>query len=49
MCVSLSECACMYVYVCVYSIMCWSLPSNQSFYRQIASYVRGVRDPRVGQ
>ena len=29
--------------------VCWSLPSNQSFYRQIAGYVRGVRDPRVGQ
>ena len=32
----------------LYSI-CWPLPSNQSFYRQIASYVRGVRDPRVNQ
>ena len=31
--------------------ICWPLPSNQSFffYRQIASYVRGVRDPRVGK
>ena len=28
---------------------CWSLPSNQSFYGQIAGYLRGVRDPRVGQ
>ena len=52
-CVSLSERACVYVYVCVYivyySIMCWSLPSNQSFYRQIAGYMRGMRDPRIGQ
>ena len=28
---------------------CWPLPSNQSFYRQIAGYVRGVRDSRVGK
>ena len=28
---------------------CWPLPSNQSFYRQIASYQRGVGDHRVGQ
>ena len=33
-----------------YSIpVCWLLPSDQSFYRQIAGYVRSVRDPRVGQ
>ena len=28
---------------------CWPLPSNQSFYRQIASYRRPVGDHRVGQ
>ena len=33
--------------VCCYINVCWPLPSDQSFYRQIAGYVRGVRDPRV--
>ena len=28
--------------------ICWSLLSNQSFYRQIAGYQRGVGDCRVG-
>ena len=32
------------VHVCV----CWLLPSNQSSYRQIAGYMRGMRDPRLG-
>ena len=31
------------------NIICWLLPSNQSFYRQIAGYQRGVGDRRVGQ
>ena len=30
-------------------VFCWPLPSNQSFYRQIAGYQRGVGDHRVGQ
>ena len=43
-----------YVYVHVFgmhtcNLVCWPLPSNQRFYRQIAGYVRGVRDPRVDQ
>ena len=29
--------------------ICWPSPSNQSFYRQIAGYQRGVGDHRVGQ
>ena len=29
--------------------ICWSLLSNQSFYRQIAGYGMGVGDHRVGQ
>ena len=28
---------------------CWPSPSNQSFYRQVARYQRGVGDHRVGQ
>ena len=28
---------------------CWPSPSNQSFYRQVASCWRSVGDPRVGQ
>ena len=28
--------------------ICWPLPSNQSFYRQIAIYGMGVGDHRVG-
>ena len=43
----------MYISMCsllaIYTHNYWPLPSNQSFYRQIAGYVRGVRDPRVGQ
>ena len=30
-------------------IICWASPSNQSFYRQIASYQRGIGYHRVGQ
>ena len=30
-----------------YNAICWPLPSNQSFYRQIAGYQRGVGDHRV--
>ena len=29
-------------------VICWPLPSNQSFYRQIAGYRMGVGDHRVG-
>ena len=32
-----------------YTVTCWALPSNQSFYRQIAGYQRGVGNRRVGQ
>ena len=38
-------------YTCMHlaSSNCWPSPSNQSFYRQIAGYQRGVGDHRVGQ
>ena len=32
---------------CVCVCVCWPLPSNQSFYRQIAGYQRGVDDHGV--
>ena len=35
-----------HMYIC--SSVCCPLPSNQSLYRQIASYQRGVGDHRVG-
>ena len=33
----------------LYTVYCWPLPSNQSFYRQIADCQRGVGDHRIGQ
>ena len=40
-----------YMWVQMSTMSCWPLSRNQSFYRQIASYVRGVGDPiaMVGQ
>ena len=38
---------CVCVHECVY-MCCWTLPSNQSFYRQIAGYGMGVGDHRIG-
>ena len=30
------------LFKCTNMLICWLLPSNQSFYRQIASYVRDI-------
>ena len=40
---------CVCVRTCVSLFYSWLLPSNWSFYRQIAGYGKGVGDPRVGQ
>ena len=44
-------CVCVnFVCVCVCMILsvCWPLPCNPNFYRQIAGYGMGVGDHRVG-
>ena len=42
-------CLCGYKYIVsdLHCTFCWLLPSNQSVYRQIASYWRGVGAHRV--
>ena len=37
-----------YMYIDTCKHICWPLPSNQSFYRQVAGYWKGVGDHRVG-
>ena len=50
-CVHMYACVCAYMTSCVSMCIhvCWPLPSNPSFYRQIASYQRGVGDHRISQ
>ena len=37
-----------FMFLCACLHMCWQLPSNQSFYTQIAGYGMGVGDHMVG-